>query len=148
MITDPDDVTAREIASAAAWILIITADLRQADKNAAAAGAHEPHRMLDTAAGWWRATEIAEAHDSYDDITFRTWASSDDLGESLSAESQSRLRGAWLTALFAGSRSEAGWPLALQARHELQHNTWNCNGVALKAEPIPNRQLRPSRPSA
>lgn len=46
VMTDPDDVTAREVASAAAWILIITADLQHAETVAAASGAHEPHKMV------------------------------------------------------------------------------------------------------
>ncbi|MFC7761163.1 hypothetical protein ACFQY4_26360 [Catellatospora bangladeshensis] len=125
---DHDDVTARAIGRAAATLLI-TVPRRSLGKNATEDDAFEQDRadgrkhreMLDTAVSWWQGLEIADALDKYDTITHASWGKITDLGGEISASSQNQLAGAWLSAMLAGDRARARWPLLIQAQHELQH---------------------------
>ncbi|MFJ9988047.1 DUF4365 domain-containing protein [Streptomyces globisporus] len=121
---DLDDVTAAAIGASAADFLYRTSGSGAKDLGATMTA-------VDTASSWWRSQSVAWALEAHEEKTFRSWGEGEDPGTWPSAEAQSRLLSAWLSASLAGTRGPSAAALAQHARHEITEHeaAWRSNAA-------------------
>lgn len=121
LLLDSDDVTASALAASAAELIFHTTAWSARDVGMALTA-------VDTATAWWRSQEVSWAVEDHDRRTFESWAHEGDVGADLSADGDSRLRGAWLTAALSGDRDAASVVMSLRSHQQLiaGENAWRA----------------------